>query len=81
MIDKTANVHWEGPGKNGKGQISIETGTLDRHTRDLASRFEDDRRRTNPEEILAAKHGWPRFKALASVAGISLQATREMAAV
>ncbi len=28
MIDKTTNVHWEGPGKKGKGQISIETATL-----------------------------------------------------
>jgi protein-disulfide isomerase len=31
MIEKTASVHWEGPGKRGKGQISTETGALDRY--------------------------------------------------
>lgn len=56
MIEKTANVHWEGPGKKGQGQISTETGALDRHPYGFASRFEDDRRGTNPEEILAAAH-------------------------
>jgi osmotically inducible protein OsmC len=56
MIEKTASVHWEGPGKKGQGQISTETGALERHPYGFASRFEDDRRGTNPEEILAAAH-------------------------
>jgi osmotically inducible protein OsmC len=56
MIEKTASVHWEGPGKKGKGQISTETGALERYPYGFASRFEDDRRGTNPEEILAAAH-------------------------
>jgi osmotically inducible protein OsmC len=56
MLDKTASVHWEGPGKTGQGQISTETGALDRHPYGFATRFEDDRRGTNPEEILAAAH-------------------------
>jgi len=56
MPDKTATVHWEGAGKNGKGQISTETGALKNHPYGFASRFEDDRRGTNPEEILAAAH-------------------------
>lgn len=56
MIDKIANVHWEGPGKQGQGQISTETGALKSHPYGFASRFEDDRRGTNPEEILAAAH-------------------------
>jgi osmotically inducible protein OsmC len=56
MIEKTASVLWEGPGKKGKGQISTETGALERHPYGFASRFEDDRRGTNPEEILAAAH-------------------------
>jgi osmotically inducible protein OsmC len=56
MIEKTASVHWEGPGKQGKGQISTETGALERYPYGPASRFEDDRRGTNPEEILAAAH-------------------------
>lgn len=56
MPDKTATVHWEGAGKNGKGQISTETGALRNYPYGFASRFEDDRRGTNPEEILAAAH-------------------------
>lgn len=56
MTDKTASVHWEGPGKKGQGLISTETGALERYPYGFASRFEDDRRGTNPEEILAAAH-------------------------
>jgi osmotically inducible protein OsmC len=56
MIEKTATVHWEGSGKKGLGQISTETGALQSHPYGFASRFEDDRRNTNPEEILAAAH-------------------------
>ena len=56
MTEKTASVHWEGPGKKGQGQISTETGALERYPYGFASRFEDDRRGTNPEEILAAAH-------------------------
>ena len=56
MVEKTASVHWEGPGKKGQGQISTETGALKHYPYGFASRFEDDRRGTNPEEILAAAH-------------------------
>ena len=56
MIEKTASVHWEGPGKKGQGQISTETGALKLYPYGFASRFEDDRRGTNPEEILGAAH-------------------------
>ena len=56
MTDKTASVHWEGQGKLGKGQISTETEALKNHPYGFASRFEDDRRGTNPEEILGAAH-------------------------
>lgn len=56
MIEKSASVHWEGQGKNGKGQISTETGALERYPYGFASRSEDDRKSTNPEEILAAAH-------------------------
>jgi osmotically inducible protein OsmC len=38
------------------GQISTETGALERYPHGFASRFGDDRRGTNPEEILAAAH-------------------------
>ena len=56
MSDKAASVHWEGQGKKGQGKISTETGALKDYPYGFASRFEDDRRGTNPEEILAAAH-------------------------
>ena len=49
-------MHWEGQGKKGQGQISTETGALRQYPYGFASRFEDDRRGTNPEEILGAAH-------------------------
>jgi osmotically inducible protein OsmC len=49
-------VHWEGSGKEGVGQISTETAALQSYPYGFASRFEDDRRSTNPEELLAAAH-------------------------
>ncbi|RST55042.1 OsmC family protein [Variovorax sp. MHTC-1] len=54
--EKHASVHWEGAGKAGKGQISTETGALKDYPYGYTSRFEDDKRGTNPEEILGAAH-------------------------
>jgi len=54
MTGKTATVHWEGNGKQGKGLISTETGALKQYPYGFGSRFEDDRHGTNPEEILGA---------------------------
>jgi osmotically inducible protein OsmC len=56
MADKTATVHWEGQGKKGTGKISTQTEALRGYPYGFASRFEDDRRGTNPEELLAAAH-------------------------
>ena len=56
MTEKNASVHWEGQGKRGLGTISTETGALKQYPYGFASRFEDDRRGTNPEEILGAAH-------------------------
>src|ERR1700688_4962885 len=56
MTDKTATVHWEGRGKKGVGKISTETDALKSYPYGFGSRFEDDRRGTNPEELLAAAH-------------------------
>lgn len=56
MTEKTATVHWEGQGKQGIGQISTETGALSALPYGFASRFGDDRKGTNPEEILGAAH-------------------------
>ncbi len=54
--EKTASVHWEGAGKAGQGQISTETGALNKYPYGFASRFGDDRKGTNPEEIVGAAH-------------------------
>jgi OsmC subfamily peroxiredoxin len=56
MTEKTASVHWEGQGKKGEGQVSTETGALKNYPYGFLSRFQDDRRGTNPEEILGAAH-------------------------
>lgn len=55
-MEKKASVHWSGPGKTGRGQISTETGALDRYPYGFGSRFGDDRKGTNPEEIVGAAH-------------------------
>jgi osmotically inducible protein OsmC len=49
-------VHWEGQGKQGRGQISTETNAIKDYPYGFTSRFEDDRRGTNPEELLGAAH-------------------------
>jgi osmotically inducible protein OsmC len=49
-------VHWEGRGKKGVGKISTQTDALKSYPYGYGSRFEDDRRGTNPEELLAAAH-------------------------
>ncbi len=56
MSEKTASVLWTGTGKEGLGKISTETGALMDYPYGFASRFGDDRRGTNPEEILGAAH-------------------------
>jgi len=56
MIEKSASVHWEGQGKQGVGKISTQTAALKDYPYGFGSRFGDDRKGTNPEEILAAAH-------------------------
>ncbi len=56
MTEKSASVLWTGAGKKGLGKISTETGALTDYPYGFASRFGDDRRGSNPEEILGAAH-------------------------
>lgn len=56
MTEKTASVLWTGTGKKGLGKISTESGALMDYPYGFANRFGDDRRGTNPEEILGAAH-------------------------
>ena len=84
MSEKSASVHWEGQGKNGKGRISTETGALKDYPYGFASRFEDDRRGTNPEEILGAAHAGCLTMAFAFAlegAGLTATSIDTMAAV
>src|SRR5262249_42046595 len=43
-------------GKKGQGQINTQTAALKDYPYGFGSRFEDDRRGTNPEELIAAAH-------------------------
>ena len=55
-MGKHASVHWTGAGRDGRGAISTETGQLDKAPYGFATRFGDDKRGTNPEELLGAAH-------------------------
>jgi lipoyl-dependent peroxiredoxin len=84
MSDKTASVHWEGQGKKGVGKISTQTEALKSYPYGFASRFEDDRRGTNPEELLAAAHAacfTMAFSFACDSAGFSTAAVDTQAAV
>lgn len=84
MNEKTASVHWEGQGKQGKGTISTETGALKNYPYGFASRFEDDRRGSNPEEILGAAHAacfTMAFSFACDRAGLATQAVDTQASV
>lgn len=56
MTEKSASILWNGAGKDGVGKISTESGALMDYPYGFASRFGDDRRGTNPEELLGAAH-------------------------
>jgi osmotically inducible protein OsmC len=84
MIDKTASVHWEGQGKKGVGKISTQTDALKSYPYGFGSRFEDDRRGTNPEELLAAAHAacfTMAFSFACDAAGLATAAVDTQAAV
>ena len=78
MIEKNASVHWEGGGKQGQGLISTESGAPNEYPYGFPNRSWNDRRGSNPEEILAAalsaqeRQDCPLSKALASVPEITL---------
>ena len=55
MINKTASAHWSGSLKEGKGQISTESGALSTQPYGFNTRFED-KPGTNPEELIGAAH-------------------------
>lgn len=54
-IIKWATAKYEGLGKDGKGQVSTESGALKNQPYGFNTRF-DDKEGTNPEEQIAAAH-------------------------
>lgn len=54
-MKRTANAHWSGSGKEGKGTLGTQSNVLKDTSYDYKSRFEDGSF-TNPEELIAAAH-------------------------
>jgi osmotically inducible protein OsmC len=54
-ITRTANAHWQGTGKEGKGALTTQSGVLSATPFGYNTRF-GDVKGTNPEELLAASH-------------------------
>jgi len=55
MITRTATARYEGTGKEGKGQLTTQSGVLDDSPYGFGTRFGDEKG-TNPEELIAAAH-------------------------
>ncbi|WP_378943282.1 OsmC family protein [Paracoccus sp. R86501] len=55
MINRTGSAKWEGGLKEGKGQVSTESGALSAQPYGFNTRFED-KAGTNPEELIGAAH-------------------------
>jgi len=68
MINKTASAHWTGGLKDGKGQISTESGALSDQPYGFNTRFEGQSG-TNPEELIGAAHAGCFSMALSMILG------------
>lgn len=55
-MKRTAKAHWEGTIKEGKGNLSTQSGVIKSQNYSYKTRFEDDVKGTNPEELIAAAH-------------------------
>ena len=55
MVTRTATARYEGLGKEGKGQLTTQSGVLSDTPYGFGTRFEDEPG-TNPEELIAAAH-------------------------
>lgn len=54
-MKRTATAVWQGTGKEGKGQLTTQSGALENAPYNFVSRFENGGD-TNPEELIAAAH-------------------------
>lgn len=55
-MKRTANAHWSGNLKTGKGTLTTQSKILNNTNYSFKSRFEEGDVATNPEELLAAAH-------------------------
>jgi osmotically inducible protein OsmC len=55
VMKRTASAEWKGGIRDGKGNISTESGVLNNAQYSFSTRFENGRG-TNPEELIAAAH-------------------------
>jgi osmotically inducible protein OsmC len=82
-MQRKANAVWSGNLKQGKGQLSTESGVLQDTPYGFAKRFESEPG-TNPEELIAAAHAGCFTMALSAQleeAGLTASSLRTQAAV
>ena len=53
---RKASANWKGGGKDGQGSITTGSGVLDNTRYSFGTRFENDVKGTNPEELIGAAH-------------------------
>lgn len=66
-MKRIAKAHWSGNLREGKGNLTTESGTLDKVNFSYKTRFEEGESGTNPEELLAAAHAGCFTMAVASL--------------
>jgi osmotically inducible protein OsmC len=54
-MKRNATAEWTGPGKTGKGNVTVQSGLFTKAQYSFSSRFEEGVG-TNPEELIAAAH-------------------------
>ena len=55
-MKRTAKAHWSGTLKEGKGNLTTQSGILDNTNYSFKTRFVEGEKGTNPEELLAVAH-------------------------
>lgn len=55
-MKRTAKAHWAGNLKEGRGEITTQSGILNNTNYSFKTRFVGEETGTNPEELLAAAH-------------------------
>ncbi len=73
-MQRSANAHWQGGLKDGRGTLTTDSGVLSQSQYSFSTRFENGAG-TNPEELIAAAHAGCFSMALsAQLDGVGLKA-------